>query len=71
MASTERKSIYPPDADRDQLLQLDGTARTILRKPGRPFPGPVYGSTERVAEQARTVAFPTEESCVNEIMTSK
>ena len=71
MASTERKSTYPPEADRDQLEQPAGTVKKALIKPGKPPPGPEYMLTERTAEQACSVAVPADESCVNETMTSK
>lgn len=42
MASTERKSTYPPAAESDQDVQPAGTGMDMLTKPGKPLPGPTY-----------------------------
>jgi hypothetical protein len=68
--SMERKSTYPPDADRDHDRQPAGTARIMLTKPGRVV-DPLYKFQDMLAEQARRVAVPTLPSRVKPTIASK
>jgi hypothetical protein len=68
--SMERKSTYPPDADKDHERQPAGTARIMLTKPGRVVDA-LYKFHDRLAEQARSVAVPTLPSRVKPTIASK
>ncbi len=67
--SMERKSTKPPEADRDQERQPEGTVRIMLIYPG--ILVLLYRYQDAEAEQARKVAVPTPLSRVNSTMTSK
>ena len=67
--SMERKSTKPPEADRDQERQPEGTARIMLTYPGRLVL--LYRYQDIEAEQACKVAVPTPPSRVNSTITSK
>lgn len=58
MASTERKSTYPPEAESDHEVQPDGTEMGILTKPGKPLPGPTYKFHAADEPQALRTAVP-------------
>ena len=68
--STERKSTYPPDAERDQVLQPAGTVKIMLTKPGR-LPPVLYKYQFAVEPQALNIALPTPASLVKATITSK
>jgi len=67
--SMERKSTKPPEADRDQERQPEGTARIMLTKPG--VLELLYRYQELEVEHALKVAVPTPPSGVNATITSK
>jgi len=68
--STERKSTYPPDAERDHVLQPAGTVKIMLTKPGR-LPPVLYKYQFAVEPQALNIALPTLASLVKATITSK
>ena len=67
--SMERKSTKPPEADREQERQPEGTARIMLTYPGRLVL--LYRYQDIEAEQDCKVAVPTPPSRVNSTITSK
>jgi hypothetical protein len=71
LASTERKSTYPPEAESDQDVQPDGTGMDMLTKPGNPLPGPTYKFHAADEPQAFKTAVPAPLLWVNATITSK